>query len=160
MILTLVILAVALTVLFLLGHPAAVRYLAWQFGDAAFGNGGQASDTPTPHALPDAWAFARTSLDLFSLGTGAPREGWSYVGLAVLRLFVLTAMRLVSRCRHNPSDWYRAAGLIMLLGSGALLILTIGWHRAHLGPRQGLNPHYIVLLSPLICAVCFAWGSL
>ena len=157
-ILTLVILAVTLTVLSLVGHPTAVRYLAWQFGDATFGSGGQASDTPTPHALPDAWAFARTTLELFSLGTGAPREGWLYAGLAVLGLLLLTAMRLVSRCHHHPSEWYRAAGLILLLGSGALLILTIGWHRAHLPPGQGLNPHYIVLLSPMICAVYFAWG--
>jgi len=114
---------------------------------------------PSVRAVPRTWDNAAvTAIQVFSLALGAGgREGWTWLGPAVVIVFGITACALAVVGAKRPAERLRAAGLFVCLTGTCLLAVAVGYGRATIGPGAGLPARYALLMAPaLICVVLTA----
>jgi hypothetical protein len=101
----------------------------------------------------------QTCLEFCSVSLGAATSPfWLYSGLAVLLVVVFSGTGLLFLWLRQPSQDFRALGLLLFLGGKFGLVLGLAWSRAGMGEGAGLTAYYLVFAVPMLCGVYFTWG--
>ena len=100
-----------------------------------------------------------TSLEFLggSFGMNAGTAGWPYLGSVVLLLIGISVGVCVVAWRRREFDRSCTAGVLMLLLCTMGLALAIGYGRSGFGKGAGLQPRYVTLMIPGLCALYFSW---
>lgn len=114
---------------------------------------------PGHHApSPGPRSSLRTGLEFLAAGWGRPAEWlWPFSGALTLGLLLASAGLLIVRGRQQPGERSRVLGLLLFFGAIGSLAVAVGQGRASFGPFMGFSARYMLLATPVLCGVYFAW---
>jgi hypothetical protein len=120
--------------------------------------GFQRSMDPSTPPNPGLWRTLRTGIEFCSVSLGAATSPfWLYSGLAVFGVVVFSVVGLFILWLRQPSQDFRALGLLLFLGGKLGMVCGLAWGRAILGEGAALTSYYLVFAIPMLCGVYFTW---